>query len=98
MAGLANHTLLIRKDGSELNIDDSGVHRFADRRPDAGRRPGIPRHHAAPPGGRSLCGKAKSVSASSSSRRPWESSGSIAEGQMLEVNDRQCENPGVYPR
>ncbi len=45
VVGLANHTLLIRKDGAEIAIDDSG----APIRNEAGeadrRRTGLPRHH-----------------------------------------------------
>lgn len=90
VAGLANHTLLIRKDGSELNIDDSGapIHRGD------GQTRGVilvfrditQRHRAE-----------EALQASEERFRLLFQQAAVgikrldAEGKILEVNDRECE-------
>jgi PAS domain S-box-containing protein len=53
--GLANHTLLVRRDGAEVPIDDSGAHRgrrAGDRRRASSRHHGTPRRSAGAAGER----------------------------------------------
>ena len=45
VVGLANHTVLIRKDGSEVPIDDSGAPIKDKDRQNHRRRPCVPRHY-----------------------------------------------------
>ncbi len=51
VVGLANHTLLVNRDGTELPIDDSGAPITDAQGADQRRGARVPRHHGTPAGG-----------------------------------------------